>query len=114
MHSSGIRFLLTGETAPWTIQAPSQIQTKLFGILQLNYLQKLSSGPDLTLFPDSRGLEQNIEALNNLDKIRLGHDALCSGRNPSVGSLSCIIRQWTDVEKTGIVWEMTKIWAYQS
>lgn len=55
--------------------------------MQLNYLQKLS-GPDLTLFPDSRGFEQNSEALNNPDKIRLGHcksDALCGGKIPSVG-----------------------------
>lgn len=56
----------------------------MIDILQLNYLQKLSTGPDPTLFPDRRGFEPNSKALKNPDKIRLG-DALCSGRSPSAG-----------------------------
>lgn len=55
--------------------------------MQLNYQQNIPSGPGLTLFPDSRGFEENSEALNNPDEIRLGHcksDALCGGRNPGV------------------------------
>ena len=88
MHRSGRGFLLAGERAPWAVQAPSQIQTRLFSIVQLSYLQNLSSGPDVTLLPDSRGFEQKNEVLNNPDEIRLGHcgsDGSCGGRNPSVG-----------------------------
>lgn len=66
-----------------SIPIPNTDQAVWHIAAQLN----IPSRPDLTLFPDSRGFEENSEALNNPNEIRLGHyksDALCGGRNPSV------------------------------
>lgn len=84
--------------------------------MQLSYQQNIPSGSDLTLFPDSRGFEENSEALNYPDEIRLGHcksDALCGAGNPSVDWGPVLFgSEWMPAllaEKMGIAQEITKI-----